>query len=86
MKFPVYLSWVLLKRDGKRIQIFVIFSKPMKGTTITRWGKRRWQIEGFFKTIKYQFGRAHFREKSLLGVYRLLILSLIYYLLVFTFR
>ncbi|NEO75178.1 MAG: transposase [Moorea sp. SIO4G3] len=55
----------------------------MKGSTITRWGKRRWQIEGFFKTVKYQFGLASFGQKTLLGVYRWLILSLISYLLAY---
>ena len=83
LNFPVYLSWVWLRRDGKRIKRFVISTKRMKGSTITRWGKRRWQIEGFFKTIKYQFGMAHFGQKSLLGVYRWLILSLISYLLAY---
>ena len=44
LELPVYLSWVWLKRDGKRVQGFVISTKPMKGSTIARWGKRRWQI------------------------------------------
>lgn len=81
LSFPVYLSWVWLKRDGKKIQRFVISTKPMKGKTITRWGKRRWQIEGFFKTSKHQFSLHRFGQKTLLGVYRWLVLSLIAYLL-----
>ncbi|MCU0532636.1 MAG: transposase [Hydrococcus sp. Prado102] len=81
LNFPVYLSWVWLKRDGKRIQRFVISTKPMKGQTITRWGKRRWQIEGFFKTVKHQFSLHRFGQKTLLGVYRWLILSFVSYLL-----
>lgn len=79
--FPVYLSWVWLKRNGKRVQRFVISTKPMKAQTITRWGKRRWQIEAFFKTSKHQFSLHRFGQKTLLGVYRWLILSLIAYLL-----
>lgn len=55
----------------------------MKGKTITRWGKRRWQIEGFFKTVKYQFSIARFGQKTLLGVYRWIILSLISYFLAY---
>ena len=55
----------------------------MKGTTITRWGKRRWQIEGFFKTVKYQFSLHRFGQKTLLGVYRWLILSFTSYLLAY---
>ncbi len=83
LELPVFLSWVWLKRDGKRVQRFVISTKPMKGTTIARWGKRRWQIEGFFKTVKHRFSLHRFGQKTLLGVYRWLILSLISYLLAY---
>ena len=55
----------------------------MKGSTIARWGRRRWQIEGFFKTIKHRFSLHRFGQKTLLGVYRWLILSLISYLLAY---
>ncbi len=34
LELPVFLSWVWLKRDGKRVQRFVISTKPMKGSTI----------------------------------------------------
>lgn len=81
LDFPVHLSWVWLKRDGKRVQRFVISTKPMKGTTIARWGGRRWKIEGFFKTAKHRFGLHCFGQQTLLGVYRWLVLSLIAYLL-----
>lgn len=83
LKFPVFISWVWLKRDGKRVKRFVISTKPMKGKTIARWGKRRWQIEGFFKTAKHQFSIHRFGQKTLLGVYRWLILSFISYLLAY---
>ena len=46
-----------------------------------RWGKLRWQIEGFFKTVKHQFSLHRFGQKTLLGVYRWLVFSLISYLL-----
>ncbi|MDJ0844906.1 hypothetical protein [Crocosphaera sp.] len=69
----------------------------MKGKTITRWGKYRWQIavrpravvrrkgtrtktEGFFKTAKHQFSLHRFGQKTLLGVYRWLILSFLSYM------
>lgn len=81
LSFPVYLSWVWLKRDGKRVQRFVISTKPMKGKTIARWGKRRWQIEAFFKTAKHQFSLHRFGQKTLLGIDRWLILSFVSYLL-----
>ena len=83
LDIPVYLSWVWLKRDGKRLQRFVISTKPMKGSTIARWGKRRWQIEAFFKTVKHRFSIHRFGQQTLLGVYRWLILSFISYLLAY---
>ncbi|HEY9645993.1 MAG TPA: hypothetical protein V6C88_06475, partial [Chroococcidiopsis sp.] len=45
-------------------------------------GRKRWVIEGFFKTAKHQFGLHCFGQGTKLGVYRWLILSLIDYLLV----
>jgi hypothetical protein len=83
LDIPVFLSWVWLKRDGKRVQRFVISTKPMKGKTIARWGKRRWQIEGFFKTVKHRFSLHRFGQKTLIGVYRWLILAFISYLLAY---
>jgi Transposase DDE domain len=83
LNIPVFLSWVWLKRDGKRVQRFIISTKPMKGKTIARWGKRRWQIEGFFKTVKHCFSLHRFGQKTLLGVYRWLILSFTSYLLAY---
>ena len=83
LDLPVFLSWVWLKRDGKRVQRFIISTKPMKGKTIARWGKRRWQIEGFFKTVKHCFSLHRFGQKTLVGVYRWLILSFISYLLAY---
>ncbi len=80
---PVFLSWVWLERDGKRVKRFVISTKQMKGETIARWGKKRWQIEGFFKTMKYRFSLHRFGQKNLLGVYRWLILSFVAFLLAY---
>ena len=83
LDIPVYLSWVWLKRDGQRVQRFVISTKPMKGSTIARWGRRRWSIEAFFKTVKHRFSLHRFGQHKLLGVYRWLILSFISYLLAY---
>jgi hypothetical protein len=55
LKFPVSLSWYYLKRDnGKLEKRYVLSTKVLKGSTITWWGKRRWSIEGFFKTVKHR--------------------------------
>ena len=78
----MHLSWYYFKReDGKREKRYVLSTKALKGNTITWWGRRRWGIEGFFKTIKHRFGLHRFGQQTLLGVYRWLILSLTAYLL-----
>jgi len=82
LKFPVHLSWYYFRReDGKWAKRYVLCTKALKASTITWWGRRRWQIEGFFKVAKYRFGLDRFGQQTLLGVYRWLVLSLTAYLL-----
>ncbi|MBW4502753.1 MAG: transposase [Scytonema hyalinum WJT4-NPBG1] len=82
LKFPVTVSWYYLKRDcGKAEKRFIVSTRPLKASTINWWGKRRWQIEGWFKTAKHRFGLHRFGQGTLLGVYRWLVLSLIAYIL-----
>jgi hypothetical protein len=81
--FPLTVSWFWLKRaDGKRELRFVVSTYPYSGVYLVRLGRKRWTIEGFFKTIKHRFGLHRFGQSTKLGVYRWLILSLIAYLLV----
>ena len=83
LSFPVTVAWFYLKRDGeqKRSKRYVISSRPLKAATIVWWGRHRWQIESFFKTAKHRFGLHRFGQKSLLGVYRWLVVSLIAFVL-----
>jgi DDE family transposase len=82
LSFPVYASWVWLKREGgKRELRMVISTRAMSGQRIARWGKRRWQIEGFFKTSKHRFGLHRFGQGTRIGVYRWLVLSLLAFVL-----
>ena len=82
MDTPLTLSWFWLKRaDNKRELRFVASTYPYSGAYLVRLGRRRWAIEGFFKTAKHQFGLHCFGQSTKLGVYRWLILSLIAYLL-----
>lgn len=82
LDFPVTLSWFWLKRaDGKRERRFVASNYPYSGVYLVRLGRKRWAIEGFFKTAKHQFGLHCFGQSTKLGVYRWLILCLISYLL-----
>jgi hypothetical protein len=80
--YPFTVSWFWLKRaDGKRELRFVASSYPYSGAYLVQLGRKRWAIEGFFKTAKHQFGLHCFGQGTKLGVYRWLILSLIAYLL-----
>ena len=83
LSFPVSVAWFYLKRDGaqKRSKRYVISTRPLKASTIVWWGRHRWQIEGFFKTTKHRFGLHRFGQKTLLGVYRWLVLALIAFVL-----
>jgi hypothetical protein len=82
MSHPLTVSWFWLKRaQGKRELRFVVSTHPYSGVYLVRLGRKRWAIEGFFKTIKHRFGLDCFGQSTKLGVYRWLILSLIAYLL-----
>jgi hypothetical protein len=80
--YPLTVSWFWLKRaEGKRELRFVVSTYPYSGAYLVRLGRKRWAIEGFFKTAKHQFGLHCFGQGTKLGVYRWLVLSLIAYLL-----
>jgi Transposase DDE domain len=81
LEIPVYVASYWLKRDGKRERRFVLSTKALSPKHIVRWGKRRWRIEGFFKSAKGRFSLDRFGQGTKLGVYRYLILSLMAYLL-----
>jgi hypothetical protein len=79
---PLTVSWFWLKRsEGKRELRFVASTYPYSGVYLVRLGRQRWAIEAFFKTIKHRFGLHCFGQKTRLGIYRWLMLSLIAYLL-----
>lgn len=78
---PVYIAAYWLKREGSREKRFVLCTKGLSPAHIARWGKKRWRIEGFFKTVKGRFSLDRFGQGSRLGVYRYLLLSMIAYLL-----
>lgn len=82
LDIPVYVASYWLKRDGGvRERRFVLSTKALSPKHIVRWGKRRWRIEGFFKTAKGRFSLDRFGQGTRLGVYRYLVMSLIAYLL-----
>lgn len=82
--FPLTVSWFWLKRQGKPPELrFVASTHPYSGAYLIRLGRKRWAIEGFFKTIKHRFGWHCFGQSTKLGVYRWLLLALIAYVLAY---
>jgi hypothetical protein len=80
--YPLTVSWFWLKRAGNKRELrFVVSTHPYSGVYLVRLGRKRWAIEGFFKTAKHQFGLHCFGQCTRIGVYRWLVLSLIAYLL-----
>lgn len=80
--YPLTVSWFWLKRsEGKRELRFVVSTYPYSGAYLVQLGRKRWAIEGFFKTVKHQFGWHCFGQCTQVGVYRWLVLALIAYLL-----
>ncbi len=83
LDLPVTVAWFYLKRDGQqqRSKRYVLSTKALKASTIVWWGRHRWQIEGFFKTVKHRFGLHRFGQQTLIGMYRWLVLSLVAFIL-----
>ena len=78
MTYAVKVSWFWLKRsEGKRELRFVAFTYPYSGAYLVQLGRKRWAIEGFFKTAKHRFGLHRFGQATKLGVDRWLVLSFI---------
>ena len=52
MSFPVTVArYRVRRREGLETR-FVVATFVASGRTLSRWGRRRWRIEGFFKTAK----------------------------------
>lgn len=77
LSFSVTVARYQLTRKSRRETRVVVATFRAKGRIISRWGKRRWRIEGFFKTAKGRFGLSRFGQQTLLGVLRFLVLSLL---------
>jgi Transposase DDE domain len=83
---PVWASWFKLKgkrKDGRFEWRYVISTVRATGVMIIRWGRERWRIEGFFKTMKSRFGLDQFGQRTALGAYRFITLAFMAFLLTF---
>jgi hypothetical protein len=81
LPFPVTVARYHLPGSGQRETRFVIATVPAAARAISKWGKCRWRIEAFFKTVKGRFGLARFGQGTRQGVYRYLLLSLLAFIL-----
>lgn len=83
LDFPVWATRFRLKgiKGAKGKWRHVITTEQLSGKMIKRWGKRRWSIEAFFKTIKHRFGLHCFAQKTILGVYRWFLFSFLAFIL-----
>jgi hypothetical protein len=75
LPFPVTVARYHLPRHGGRETRFVVATFVAAARVISRWGRRRWRIEAFFKTCKSRFGLARFAQATRTGAYRFLLLS-----------
>jgi hypothetical protein len=82
-RIPVYVAWFKLKgKNGWFEWRYIVSTVAATAQTMIRWGKRRWRIEAFFKTMKSRFGLDQFGQRTLRGVLRFLLLALIAFVLV----
>lgn len=80
----VYAAWFQLRQArGEMVWRYVISTRAAEGKTIVRWGKRRWCIEAFFKTMKSRFGLDQFGQRTALGAVRFLLLALLAFVLTY---
>ena len=73
--------WRTHEDTGQRDQHFVVATEALSGAYLVRLGKRRWQIEACFKTLKHRFGWDCFGSGTRLGMYRWWLLAVVGYLL-----
>ncbi|WP_147363960.1 transposase [Deinococcus cavernae] len=80
----LWVYWIWLpasKQNGQREQRFVITNRPRVPQVVRQFGRRRWKIEGLFKTLKSRFALGKFGQKTKQGVLRFLCLSFAAFLL-----
>jgi len=64
LKFAVSISCIISNDSGK-LEQYVLSTKTTQGKPPLLGGKRRWQIEGWFKTAKHRFGLHRFGQGTL---------------------
>ena len=77
LPFPVTVARYHLPGNKGQGTRFVVATLMLTGQVTSRWGRRRWRIEEFFKTAKSRFGLGRFAQGTRRGTYRFLLLSLL---------
>lgn len=85
LDFAVWATRFRLKgpKDSPGQWRYVVSNRALSDKMIKRWGKRRWAIEAFFKTIKHRFGLHCFGQASRLALYRWFLFCILAYTLAY---
>ncbi|GAA6744251.1 transposase [Thermus antranikianii] len=82
LPFPVWVSRYRYPLPGGGWEWrYVVATFPAGPRTVLVWGRRRFTIEHFFRTVKSEFSLGRFGQRTALGVHRFLVLSFLAYLL-----
>ncbi len=73
--------FILKKPDGSREVRYIVATFRASGRYLALLGRKRWLIEQLFKLAKHRFSLHQFGQRTALGVYRFLVLSLLAYIL-----
>lgn len=64
----LYVSWCDVKRDAGKKRFYLISTFAAGGASLARRYRKRWLIESFFKSIKYDFGLKEARLRTKTGI------------------
>ena len=82
----LWVSWVNLPRLEKGVEVkkrfFVLSTAKRTARTLIRVHGKRWLIESFFKSVKYDFGLNETRLRTEQGIKRWIFMSLLAYAIV----
>lgn len=63
-----YITWADVKRDNKKKRFYLFSTFKAGGAYLARRYRKRWLIESFFKSIKYDFGLKEARLRTKGGI------------------
>jgi len=68
LPLDIYISWCEVKRDEGKKRFFLLSTFQASGAYLARRYRKRWLIESFFKSLKYDFGLKEARLRSKGGI------------------